>query len=231
MFAEFARTLKRFRRIILGWGIGLGAYSLLMGAFYSEIARIDISWYLDTFPKEFLAFFGREILSLSSPESYLDVIFFNPMIVIVGILAASMGAKLLTREKEDELILSYPTGRSAIFWGRALGYMTSLVIILTISWLSWTIPTGITGLELSPLEMARPFLPLLGQLALFGLMATLLNWVLPSSRMTSIVSGSLLVSNYLLVGLGNLNQNLEDGCPVYSPAYLSGGKSDQHPKC
>ena len=42
------------------------------------------------------------------------------MTVIVGILAVGADAKLLTKDEEDgvlELILSYPAGRSGIFWG------------------------------------------------------------------------------------------------------------------
>ena len=36
MFVEFKRTLRKFRGNILGWGIGLAAYSLLMAFFGSS---------------------------------------------------------------------------------------------------------------------------------------------------------------------------------------------------
>lgn len=228
MFVEFIRTLRKFRGNILGWGIGLAAYSLLLVGIYSDIALIDFSGYLASFPNGMMAFFGSSFASLSSPEGYLDVTFFNTMTVILGILAVGMGAQLLSKDEEDgvlDLILSYPAGRSGIFWGRVLGFLATLIILLAIAWLSWTIPAGASELDLTPLELARPFLPLLAQLALFGFLAILLSQVLPSSRMAGMVTGAILVGNYLLEGLANINPGLEKISRITPLHIYQGGKA------
>ncbi|HDD54777.1 MAG TPA: ABC transporter permease subunit [Chloroflexi bacterium] len=228
MFVEFTRTIRKFRGIIIGWGIGLAVYSLLMVGIYSDIALIDFSGYLASFPEELMAFLGSSFTSLSAPEGYLDVCFFNIMMVIMGILAVGAGAKLLSQGEGDGVpdpILSYPAGRSGIFWGRVLGFLATLVILLTIAWLSWAIPAGASGLDLTALELARPFLPLLAQLALFGFLAILLSQVLPSSRMASMFTGAALVGNYLLVGLANIYPDLEKISRITPIHIYQGGKA------
>ena len=57
MFVEFIRTLRKFRGTILDWGIGLAAYSLLMVGVYNNIALIDFSGYLASFPDEMVVLF------------------------------------------------------------------------------------------------------------------------------------------------------------------------------
>ena len=94
MFIEFKHTLRKFRGNILGWGIGLAAYSLLM------------------------AFFGRNFTSLSSLEGYLDVYFFNTMTVILGILAVGAGTKLLTKDEEDVVLVFFPDTGHQGYWRR-----------------------------------------------------------------------------------------------------------------
>ena len=120
MFVEFKLTLRKFRGRILGWGIGLAAYSLLMVGIYSDIAQVNSSGCLASFLEGMMTFFGSSFTSLSSPEGYLDIYFLKTMMVIVGILAVGAGAKLLTKDEEDcvlDLILAYPAGRSGFFWG------------------------------------------------------------------------------------------------------------------
>ena len=192
MLVEFKRTLRKYRGQIIGWGMGLTAYSLLMISIYSDIAQIDFAAFLEYYPEEIMAFFGSSILAISSPEGYLDIYFFNYMTLIIGIFAVGTGAKLLVKDEEDgllDLILSYPINRSGIFWGRVLGYLATLVLILVIAWLSWTLPSGSVGLDLTAGELLRPFLPLLGELLLFGSLALLLSLILPSSRMASTLTG------------------------------------------
>ncbi len=166
MFVEIKNTLRRLRGQILGWGIGLAIYSLLMALIYEDISAIDFSVFIDYYPEEMLVFFGDSILALSSPAGYLDLYFFNYMTVILGIFAVSLGAKLLAKDEEDgllDLILAYPISRTGIFWGRVIGYLVSLMSILAIAWLSWVIPSGTVGMDLSAAGFLRPFLPLLFQ--------------------------------------------------------------------
>ncbi|MBK7218467.1 MAG: hypothetical protein IPH95_15790 [Candidatus Promineofilum sp.] len=41
---EFSHTLRRLRGQVIGWGIGLALYGLLMGGIYSTLSRPSSAW-------------------------------------------------------------------------------------------------------------------------------------------------------------------------------------------
>ena len=225
MFVELRYTLRRFRGQIIGWGLGLALYSLMMVSMYADIAKIDFAGYLNAFPQEMLAFFGDSFDAITSPHGYIDLYFFNYMTIIVGIFAVGAGAKLIVKDEEDgllDLILAYPKSRSALFWGRVFAFVVTLVLIMLISWLSWVIPSGSSSMNLSAWEILRPFWGLMSQLLLFGSFALFLSMILPASRLASMITGGLLVANYLVIGLANINQDLEK-IVKYTPLHIYQG--------
>jgi ABC-type transport system involved in multi-copper enzyme maturation permease subunit len=213
----------RHRGAILGWGLGLALYVLLMVTMYPDIKGIDFEVLMASYPEEIMSFFGG--FDLSTPQGYLDIYFFNYMTIIIGIFAVSSGAKLIVDDEEEgvlDLIVAYPKSRTAIFWGRLIGFALSMIVILFITWLCWVIPAGNVGLELTVLELTRPYIGLLGQLLLFGTLGLLLSLVLPAVRLASMTAGGLLVANYLVTGLSNVNQNLEK-IVEYTPLHFYQG--------
>ncbi len=225
MFVEIKSTLRKLRGQILGWGFGLATYSLLMALIYEDISAIDFSAFIDYYPEEMLAFFGDSILALTSPSGYLDLYFFGYMTLIVGIFSVGAGAKLIVKDEEDgllDLVLTYPKSRSAVFWGRVFGYILTVMSILVAAWLSWVIPSGSSGLDLTAGELLKPFWGLLGQLLLFGSFSFLLSMLLPAARIASMITGGLLVGNYLLIGLANINQDLKN-IVEYTPLHIYQG--------
>jgi len=62
-------------------------------------------------------------------------------------------------------------------------------------------------------------------LLLFGGLSLLLSMVLPSARSASMTAGGLLVANWLLVGLANLNPDLQPIVDLTPFAYFQGGES------
>jgi len=228
MLAEFKHTLRRMRGQIIGWSIGIGLYGLLMVSFYDSISTIEgFEQYIASFPEELMAFFG-DMMRITTPKGYIDIYYFNYMTVIIGIFTVSAGASLLVKDEEEgrlDLLMAYPVSRSSLFWGRLLGYITSIVLILLVGWLSWWAPSGNVGMGLTGLEFMRPFIPLLIQLLLFGFLGLLLSMMLPSVRMAGMFTGALLVANYLLLGLSNINEDLK---PImdYTPLkYYQGGNA------
>ncbi len=225
MLVELRYTLRHYRGQIIGWGLGLTLYSLLMVSMYSDIAKVDFGALLEYYPQEMLAFFGDSFQAISSPHGYMDLYFFGYMTIIIGIFAVSSGAKLIVKDEEDgllDLVLSYPKSRSEIFWGRVLGYVVTLILILFISWMSWVLPSGSTSMGLTAGELLRPFWGLLAQLLLFGSFALLLSMIVPASRIASMIVSGLLVANYLTVGLSNINQDLKS-IVEYTPLHIYQG--------
>ena len=182
MLTEFKHTLRRMRGQIIGWSIGLALYGILMVSLFDSIVNIEgFEELMASYPPELLAFFGDSMLAITTPEGYIDIYYFLYMPVIIGIFAVNAAANLLVGYEEKgmlDLVLAYPVSRTALYWGRWLGFMAATAIILVISWLSWFLPAGRTGLALTWLEFLRPFIPLLALLILFGALALLLSFFL-----------------------------------------------------
>ena len=211
MFTEIKHTLRRMRGAIIGWGIGLFAYGLMMANFFTSLEMMEgFLDNLENYPAEMLAFFPN-IFDIMSPKGYMDTYFFSYMTLIVGFFAVTACANLLVGDEEKgilDLLVSYPVSRSGFFWGRLIGFLITTAIILLASWLGWLIPAGSSGLNLSAIELLQPFLPLYVVLVLFGAMALLFSMLLPAARMATGLAGGLLLVNFLFIGLANLNPDL-----------------------
>ncbi len=226
MFAEFKHTLRRMRGQMIGWGIGLALYGLMMVSFFDTIADIaGFEELIASYPQELLAFFG-DMMAITTPAGYIDIYYCTYMQIIIGIFAVGVGASLLVGDEEKgilDLVLAHPVSRTALFWGRWLGFVAATAVILLVSWLSWVIPSGRSGMELTWIEFLRPFLPLFAELLVFGTLALLFSMLLPSVRMAGMASGGLLVANYLLIGLANINKDLESAIKFTPLHYYQGG--------
>lgn len=212
LMTEFTQTLRRLRGQILGWGIGLASYGLLMGAMFSSINQIEgLDELLANYPQEFLAFMG-DVSTFSTPSGYFGTYFSNLVPLFLVIFAVSTAAGLLAGDEERgtlDLVMAYPLSRWALFAGRALGYIVALGLVLLISYLGWLVVLPWSGMDVSALQLLRPFVPLFGLMLLFGGLALLLSLLLPSARMASTVAGGLLVANFLLAGLARINDSLQ----------------------
>jgi ABC-2 type transport system permease protein len=228
MLAEFKHTLRRLRGQMIGWGIGLVLYGLMMVSFYDSIIGIEgFTEIIASYPPEIMAFFG-DLMAITTPQGYIDIYYFNYMAVIVGIFAVGACAGLLVSDEEKgilDLVMAYPVSRTALFWGRLLGFVAATAVILFVSWLSWVLPSSGTSMELTWIEFLQPFLPLFAELLLFGTLALLLSMLLPSVRLAGMLTGGLLVANYLLVGLANINKDLKAVVEFTPLHFYQGGKA------
>ncbi len=226
MWAEFLYHLGRLRGRIIGWGIGLGLYSLMMAAFYDSVTSMgaELEALLASYPPELLAFFGN-VQMMNTPAGYLDTYYFSYMTMIAGVLAAGTGAGMVAGDEERgvlDLVLAHPISRTKLFWARLLALAVALAFVLLISWLSW-LPAIPWGMDITALELLRPFLPLLAVLLFFGTLALLLSLVLPSSRLAATLAAAAIVANFLLVGLANMNDELQPLLDWTPLRYYQGG--------
>lgn len=226
MLAEFRHSLRRLRGQSIGWGIGVALYGVMMAALYRSVVEMEgLEQMIRGYPKELMAFFG-DVQAMASPAGYMDVYFFSYMTLIIGVFVVSAFASVLVGDEEKgtlDLVLAYPISRTALFWGRFLGLVVAVAFILVLGWLGWVIPAGSSGLDLSWVEMARPFLSLFAQLILFGALTLLLSMILPSARLAAMLSGALLVGNFLLKGLVVLDSGLETVFRFTPLYYYQGG--------
>ena len=225
MFAEFKHTMRRLRGQMIGWGIGLALYGLLMVAMFDSIAGIEgFEEMIANYPPELMGFFG-DMVAITTPKGYFDIYYSSYMTVIVGIFAVGVAAGLLVGDEEKgilDLVMAHPVSRTALFAGRLLAFVVATVVILLAGWLSWVLPSGSSGMDLTWIEFLRPFLPLFAELLLFGTLALLLSMTLPSVRFASMITGGLLIGNFLIIGLANTNETLQ-AVVEYTPLYYYQG--------
>jgi len=230
MWTIIKHTLRRMRGQMIGWGIGLGIYVLLMVSIYADIQQIDFETIWQSYPQDMMAFFGDALWQFNTPAGYLEVYFFNYMPVIIGIFAVGACASLIVGEEESgtlDLVQAHPVSRTALFWGRVIAFAAALAVILLVTWLTWLLPVGGSSLDLTVIEFLRPYLPLFAELLLFGFLALLLSMLLPSARLAGMITGGLLIANYLMVGLANINEDLQ---PIvdYTPLHFYQGGDAVH---
>jgi ABC-2 type transport system permease protein len=228
MWAECKHMLRRMRGQIIGWCIGVALYSIMMVLLFPTVTQIeDLTVLYASFPEEMMVFFG-DILIINTPRGYLDTYFFAYMQLIIGILAISTGASLLVGDEERgilDLVLAHPVSRTALFWGRLLALAAALIIVLSVAWLSWAIPAPSVELELSWIELLQPFLPLFAVLMLFAALALLLSMLLPAGRIAGMLTGALLVGNFLLSGLSQISKDLEPFMDFTPLRYYQSGQA------
>lgn len=224
----FRYRLVRLRGQILGWGISLALLGVMMVQFYGTIVEQQEQFdeLLEHYPKELIAFFG-DFDSFVTPSGYLGIELFSYMPLILGVFAVLVGSGLLAADEESgrlDLIMAHPVSRRAFYWGRLWAFTAALLAILFIAYLGLALPARWTELKVvNFVEMAQPFLSLLGVLMLFGSMALLFSLLLPSRRMAAMTVGILLVGNFFLIGLANINTDLEPAAKASPMYYYQGG--------
>lgn len=206
-------TLAKSRGQIFGWGLSLALLGVYLVSFYDTFAAQEeqMQQLLNSFPDEMMAFFGN-VGTIFTPEGYLTVEFFSYMPLVLGIYAVLIASGLIASEEESgvlDLVLGHPVSRSGYFFGRILAFTTSTILMFAIVWLSFVLAGTGTTLGIAPLEMAQPFLSLLAVTMLFGSVALALSQVLPSRRLTAMVTGLVVVASYFITSLANIDENLE----------------------
>jgi ABC-2 type transport system permease protein len=223
-------TLSSLRGQIIGWGLGVAALGLILVPFYDVFMeqQEDFLQMIDSYPPEFLAFFGGDATALATPEGYLGMYGFALLPIILGIFAVLAGSGLLASDEEGgrmDLIVAHPVSRAALFWGRVLAFVGATVGILVLGWLGFCVLLGGSSLDVGWGKMALPFLPLLAQTLIYGAVALLLSMLLPSRRLAAAGAGIVLVMSYFLTSMASLNESLATVAQFLPYHYFQGGEA------
>jgi ABC-2 type transport system permease protein len=213
MLTTWRYTVSSLRGHIVGWGLGVAALGLILVPFYDVFMaqQADFLQMLESYPPEFLAFFGGDATTLATTEGYLGMYGFSMLPIIVGIFAIIAGSGMLASDEENgrlDLIVAHPVSRAGLFWGRTLAFVAASAGILILGWLGFSLLLGGSSLEVTWGQMALPFLPLLAQILIFGALALLLSMLLPARRLAAAGAGLVLVISYLLSSMAGLNERL-----------------------
>jgi len=226
MLTTLRYTFVWLRGQILGWGLGIAALGLILVGYYHPEILKDYLKMAESLPPEFLAFFGGDISTLTTPEGFLSMYGFSMLPVIIGIFALIVGSGLLASDEEGgrlDLIVAHPVSRTGLFWGRFLAFVGATVGILILGWLGFSVSLGGSSLDVSWGQMALPFLPLLAQTLIYGTLALLFSMVLPARRLAAMAAGIVMVASYLISSMGSLDENLALIARFLPYEYFQGG--------
>jgi ABC-2 type transport system permease protein len=214
LWTTFRYTYLGLRGHILGWGLGLAFYGLLIISMYDAMGaqRDQLQQMIANYPPEFLAFFGGDVNSTLTPAGFLRMYAFSMLPIIVGIFAIMAGSGLIASDEEHgrlDLIMAHPVGRSAFFFGRFLGLLSAALSIMLLGWLGFCILLGNSSLGFTWGQMAVPFLTLFVQTLVYATLALLLSMVLPARNLAAMITGAIMVISYFLSSLSFMDDRLE----------------------
>jgi ABC-2 type transport system permease protein len=213
LWITFLYTIKSLRGQTLGWGLGLALYGLMIVSMYDSMAaqQDQLQQMIASYPQEFLAFFGGDANSLITPAGFLGMYAFSMMPVIIGVFAVLVGSGLIVSDEERgrlDLIITHPVGRSAFFFGRALGILAASVAIMLLGWLGFSLMLGSSSLGFSWGQMLVPFLALLAQTLVYVALGLLLSMLLPSRGLAAMLTGVILVTSYFVSSLSFMDERM-----------------------
>lgn len=213
LWTTFRYTFTSMRGQTLGWGLGLALYGLMIVSMYDSMAaqQDQLQQMIASYPEEFLAFFGGDATSLITPAGFLGMYAFSMMPVIIGIFAVLAGSGLIVSDEERgrlDLIIAHPVGRSAFFFGRALGVLAACLAIMLLGWLGFSLMLGSSSLGFSWGQMLVPFLCLLVQTLVYATLALLLSMLLPSRNLSAMLTGLILVTSYFVSSLSFMDERM-----------------------
>jgi len=229
-WTTFRHTFQWLRGQIFGWGIGIAALGLLIVAFYGVFGerQADFMKMIESYPPEFLAFFGTDANGMMSPEGYLGMYGFSFLPIIIGFFAVLAGSNLIASDEERgrlDLVIAHPVGRTAFFFGRLVAFVGATVGILFLGWLGFCVLLNSSSLGITWGEMTLPFISSLAQALIYGTLALLLSMVLPGRNFASIISGLVMVVGYVISSMASLNEKLGSVARLFPYTYFQGSEA------
>lgn len=224
LWTTFKYTFVQMKGQIIGWGLGIAFLGLLIVPFYDVFGgqQEQFQQMIESYPEEFLAFFGGDATSMLTPEGYLKMYAFSMLPIIIGIFSVLAGSGLIVNDEERgrlDLIVSHPVGRTALFFGRFLGLFGAAVTILLVGWLGFCLLLGQSSLNMTWGQLAVPFVSLLAQIMIYAALAILCSMLLPTRNLAAMVTGVVLVISYFVSSMVALDERLEAAARVLPHSY------------
>ena len=212
-WTTFRYTFGSLRGAMLGWGLGLAGYGLMIVPMYEAMAAQQdrLEQLIASYPPEFLAFFGGRVDSLMTPAGFLGMYAFSMLPLILGIFAVLAGSGLIVSDEERgrlDLIISHPVGRTAFFLGRFMALISASVVVTLLGWLGFSLLLGTSSLGFTWGEMAVPFISMLLQILIYAALALMLSTFLPARSMAAMVSGLVLITSYFVSSLSFMDERM-----------------------
>ena len=157
------RYLRSERVTTLLYAVALIVCGYIMVVVFPSISRIQMAQeYIDALPPLLKAFIGQEMLDITSLEGFLTVEYFNTTwLLIMGVFSCLFSGALVAEETEKrtlEILLSTPVTRTRFVACKFAGFVTLLVFLALVSFLSLSLGMAQIGERIELRLMVYAFL-------------------------------------------------------------------------
>ncbi len=136
------KTIRDYRKAILGWGLGLAALTLMQLAVYPSVRSQGAKMrdLINSYPSAFKAMFGMEGVDFTSGPGYLSTETFSLLapLMLIG-LGIALGTGAIAGEEERgtlDLLMANPVSRGRVLAAKAIGGLTALVAAAVLLYLT-----------------------------------------------------------------------------------------------
>ena len=199
------KTWRDDRRALLGWAVGLTAFTTLYEAFYPQF-KSAAQLKQDAMPQGMLDFLGGP--DLVSPAGFLQATIFSvfgPLLVLM--CAITMTAHTIARPEEDgsmELLLANPVSRRAFAGQRLAATGSAVTFVAALPLLLLLVIVPAVGMDIPLSKVAAAGAGLVALVWCFGGVAFLAGAATGSRASVLTVAGTLAVATYLINAIAGM---------------------------
>jgi ABC-2 type transport system permease protein len=210
MLSPLARkTWRDDRRAIIGWAVGIGAFTAIYTGFYSQFQG-TAELKQDALPREMLDFLG--IADMLSAAGYLQATVFSligPLLVLMCVV--TLTARTIARPEEDgtmELLLANPLSRKAFATQRLIAAGAAITVVTAVPWLLLLFLVRGIGMDISLSHVSAACAGLIALAWCFTGIAFLTGAATGKRGTVLAVTGLLAVATYMANVLANMSEGL-----------------------
>jgi ABC-2 type transport system permease protein len=199
------KTWRDDRRALIGWIIGVAAFTTIYTSFYASF-KGAAQLKQDALPEGMLNFLG--IADMVSPAGYLQATVFSligPLLVIM--CAVTLTARTIARPEEDggmELLLANPLSREAFAWQRLAATGSAVLAIAAVPWLVLLMIVPAVGMKIPLSNVSAASAGLVALVWCFTGIAFLTGAATGKRGTVLAVTGVLAVSMYVANAIGGM---------------------------
>ncbi|WP_433061382.1 ABC transporter permease subunit [Dactylosporangium sp. CS-033363] len=203
------KTWADDRRALLGWAVGVAAFTGAYTSFYRNFAGVS-QLKQDALPKSMMDFLG--IADLTSAAGYLQATVFSllgPLLVLM--CAITVAARTIAGPEEDgglELLLTVPLRRRAFAAQRLLAAAAGITAIAAVPWVLLLAIVPAAGMDIGLSDVSSACFGLVAVAWCFTGVAFLAGAASGRRGTVLAVAGALAVATYIANALGGVIDGL-----------------------
>ncbi len=202
------KTWRDDRRAIIGWTLGVAAFTAIYTGFYSQFqGAAELKQ--NALPQGMLDFLG--VADMLSPAGYLQATVFSligPLLVLM--CTVTLAARTIARPEEDggmELLLANPLSRKAFASQRLLAAATVITLVAAVPWILLSILVPAIGMDVPLGNVAAASAGLIALAWCFTGIAFLTGAITGKCGTVLAVTGIIGVATYMANALSNLSES------------------------